>query len=170
MLEVAHDPVMQMMIFLSAVGLASIVIQIVGKFRKARPDRETAFAGGPGHVPAEKALHDRLANLGIRMYMLSYGSGPINQLIYMHPHKTTPEWRSDIRRIVGEIKKAGLCGDEAINALLSKLQDAGYMETTDVVSDVYECRVDGKLPGIFDNPIHLEQADGFGHHGWESKK
>jgi len=124
---------------------------------------------------AEKQLHDHLASQGIRMFALSINLYPAelltpnNHMIYIHPHKTTPEWRADIRRIAGEIKQDGLCSNKANNAFFAKLQEAGYLEATDVVSDVYECRVDADLPGIIDSPIHSEQADGFGHYGWEAK-
>jgi hypothetical protein len=129
----------------------------------------------PGHVLAEKQLHDHLASQGIRMFVLSIDLYPAefltpsHHMIYIHPNKTTPEWRVDIRRIAGEIEQAGFSGNKASNALFAKLQEAGYLEATAVVSDVYECRVDAELPGIIDSPIHSEQADGFGHYGWESK-
>jgi hypothetical protein len=177
-----------MLIFFLVVGCASIVILLVGKFRK-KPDcriTDTTIPefekmvqnpemSEPGQKLAEKQLHDHLASQGIRIFELDidlYSNElltPSHHMIYIHPNKTTPEWHADIRRIAEEIEQAGLSGNEASNALFAKLREAGYLEATDVVSDVYECRVDADLPGIIDSPIHSEQADGFGHYGWESK-
>ena len=50
-----------------------------------------------------------------------------------------------------------------------KLKNAGYFHADDIVSDAYEGRVAVYSAGIEDDPVHEEQADGFGHYGWESK-
>ena len=49
------------------------------------------------------------------------------------------------------------------------LCDAGYIEVNDIVSDIFEGRIAISSAGIVDDPAHEEQADGFGHYGWESK-
>ena len=55
------------------------------------------------------------------------------------------------------------------NQLNQKLYDAGYIDVTDVVADVYEGRIAVYSAGIVDDPAHEEQEGGFGHYGWESK-
>jgi len=118
----------------------------------------------------EKELHERLAGQGIRIFTLKIGS--LN-MTYIHSRKTTDEWRADVREYIDEINKRDYlegCSDDAIyNELLRKMADAGYMEVADVASDVYEGRVVVQSARIEDSPIHSDQLDGFGHHGWESK-
>ena len=82
-------------------------------------------------------------------------------------------WRQDVRRFINEIghtkSRTDDASDNAFNAMMQKLSNAGYIEAEDVVSDVYEGRTAVYSAGIEDNPAHEDQADGFGHYGWESK-
>jgi len=48
---------------------------------------------------------------------------------------------------------------------MKKLSDAGYVEVSDIVADVYEGRTAVYSAGVVDSPAHEEQADGFGHYG-----
>jgi hypothetical protein len=118
----------------------------------------------------EKELHELLAKQDIRMFALSLGS---DRLTLIHHNKSVEDWRADIRRYVSEIKhlrsKTGWANDEVFNEMVEKLRKAGYFDVTDVVADVYEGRVAVYSAGIEDDPAHEEQADGFGHYGWESK-
>jgi hypothetical protein len=118
----------------------------------------------------EKELYELLAQQGIRLFALSLGT---DHLTLIHHNKSVKEWRADIRRYVSEIKhlrsKTGRANDEVFNEMVHKLRKEGYFDVTDVVADVYEGRVAVYSAGIEDYPSHEEQADGFGHYGWESK-
>lgn len=118
----------------------------------------------------DKEIHGVLAQQGVRIFALSLGTV---RMTYIHANKTVKEWREDIRRIVSEINhrrsRSGRAEDDVFNGLTSKLYEAGYVEVNDVVADVYEGRIASYSAGIEDDPAHDEQADGFGHYGWESK-
>jgi len=120
-----------------------------------------------------KELHEHFASQGIRLFALSLGT-MADKMTYIHPHKMTEEWRQDVKRFIAEIghskSRTGDACDNAFNALLKKLSDAGYIEVNDVVSDVYEGRIAVYSSGIKDAPVHEDQTDGFGHYGWESKE
>jgi hypothetical protein len=119
-----------------------------------------------------KELHAHLASQGIRLFALSLGT-MADTMAFIHPHKTTEEWRQDVRRFIDEIghtkSKTGDAGDNAFNVMMEKLSDAGYIEVNDMVSDVYEGCIVSYSSGIKDSPAHEDQPDGFGHYGWESK-
>ncbi len=115
-------------------------------------------------------LYNFLSSNGIRIFALSLGK---DHSLYIHPNKTVSEWRSDIERFKLEINSLkdndGYADDEAFNSLTLKLLDAGYCDVNDMVADVYEGRISKYSAGIVDDPAHEEQANGFGHYGWESK-
>lgn len=117
-----------------------------------------------------KELYELLASQGIRIFVLALGT---YNTTYIHPKKTTKEWRADVKGFIAEINEQndeeGFSDDDVYNELIDKLSDAGYIEVDDVASDVYEGRVTVYSAGIEDDPSHEEQADGFDHHGWESK-
>lgn len=118
----------------------------------------------------DKEIHGVLAQQGVRLFALSLGT---DRMTYIHANKTVKEWREDIRRFISEINhrrsRAGRAEDDVFNELTSRLYEAGYVEVNDVVADVYEGRIASYSAGIEDDPAHDEQADGFGHYGWESK-
>jgi len=117
-----------------------------------------------------KIIYELLANQGIRIFVLTLGS---DSTAYIHIQKTMKEWRSDIKNFISEIDcskdVSGFADDNVFNTLNCKLHEAGYIEVTDVAADVYEGRIAVYSAGIEDDPAHAEQADGFGHYGWESK-
>lgn len=118
----------------------------------------------------DKEIHGLLAQQGVRLFALSLGTV---RMTYIHANKTVKEWREDIKKFISEINhrrnRAGRADDDVFNELTSKLYEAGYVEVNDVVADVYEGRIASYSAGIEDDPAHDEQADGFGHYGWESK-
>jgi hypothetical protein len=118
----------------------------------------------------EKELYEHLAGLGIRLFVVAIGR---DKRTFIHPNKTTEEWRSDIMRFKTEISQQkdedGYSDDNVYNELTKMLMDAGYHDVDDIASDVYEGRVAVYSAGLEDDPSHEEQADGFGHYGWESK-
>ena len=118
----------------------------------------------------EKELYELLASQGVRIFVLKLGS---DRTIYIHPQKTTNEWRSDLKRFKSELNiqkdDKGYSDDDVYNELTGMLSNAGYIDVDDVASDVYEGRVAVYSAGIEDDPSHEEQEDGFGHYGWESK-
>ena len=115
-------------------------------------------------------IHEKLAQQGIRLFALSLGS---DNMFFAHGEKTVNDWRTDVRKFIAEIGQLsdpnGDAESKVLNQLLVKLHDAGYVEVNDIVSDIYEGRIAIYSAGIVDDPIHEEQADGFGHYGWESK-
>ena len=119
----------------------------------------------------EKELYELLAVQGFRIFVLKLGS---DRTIYIHPQKSTKEWRSDLERFKSEVNiqkdNEGYSSDDVYNELAGKLSDAGYIDVDDVASDVYEGRVAVYSAGIEDDPLHEEQENGFGHYGWEGKK
>ncbi|MBJ6751063.1 hypothetical protein [Geomonas anaerohicana] len=117
-----------------------------------------------------KEMHRVLAQQGIRLFALTLGA---DRMTYIHENKTVKEWREDISRFISEINhhrdESGHAEDEVFNRVMSKLDEAGYIEVADLVADVYEGRIAVYTAGVVDDPAHDEQADGFGHYGWESK-
>jgi hypothetical protein len=118
----------------------------------------------------EKEIYELLAAQGVRIFVLKLSS---DRTTYIHPQKTTKEWRSDLKRFKSELNiqndEEGYSDDDVYNELTGKLSDAGYIDVDDVASDIYEGRVAVYSAGIEDDPSHEEQEDGFGHYGWESK-
>ena len=116
-----------------------------------------------------KKIHDLLAKQGIRLFNLTLG---VETTTFIHPSKTVQVWRQDLRGFISELQdlttENGRSDDETHNALFEKLSNAGYIEVTDVVSDVYEGRIAVNSTSICDDPSHACQSDGFGHYGWES--
>jgi hypothetical protein len=122
-------------------------------------------------------LHDRarpvyesLARLGIRVFEVSVK--PDNaRLHWIHPNKTVEQWRSDIREFRSSSEREDRDGGaecDVWNALAWHLRELGYIEIDDIVSDVYEGRITNERARLVDDPVHEEQADGFGHFGWEN--
>jgi hypothetical protein len=115
-------------------------------------------------------IHKKLAQQGIRLFALSLGS---DKMFFAHGEKTVNDWRTDVRKFIAEIGQLvdtnGDAESKVINQLLVKLCAAGYVEVNDIVADVFEGRIAVYSAGIVDDPAHEEQADGFGHYGWESK-
>ncbi len=118
----------------------------------------------------EADFYAYLASQGIRIFMLKLGLGAVT---YIHPRKSTEEWRADVKRFKDEINRqsrlAGLSDNDIYVQLFTKMVDAGYLEVPDLASDVYEGRIAIHTASIVDAPIHGGQADSFGHHGWEAK-
>jgi hypothetical protein len=119
----------------------------------------------------EKDLHELLAKQGIRLFVLSLGS---DHITLIHHNKSVEDWRKDIRNNILEINhlknQDGCADDEVFNEMMINLRNEGYFNVTDIVADVYEGRIAVYSAGIEDDPSHEEQADGFGHYGWESKR
>lgn len=105
-----------------------------------------------------------------RLFVVAAGR---DRRTFIHPNKTTDEWRTDIRRFKTEIKQqkddGGYSDDNVYNELTRMLIDSGYHDVDDIASDVYEGRIAIYSAGLEDDPSHEEQSDGFGHYGWESK-
>jgi hypothetical protein len=118
----------------------------------------------------EKELYEHLAGLGIRLFVVAVGR---DKRTFIHPKKTTEEWRGDINKFKAEInlQKDEDCysDDDVYNELTRMLMEAGYHDVDDVASDVYEGRVAVYSAGLENDPSHEEQTIGFGHYGWESK-
>jgi hypothetical protein len=145
--------------------------------QKEAPDRKAVrcsstplYQRGKAQKVKSKEMHGLVEQQGIRLFALSLGA---DRSTFIHSNKTVKEWREDIRRFIAEIshrrERSGRAEDEVFNQMMSKLDDAGYIEVTDIVADVYEGRIAAYSAGVEDNPAHEERADGFGHYGWESK-
>ena len=122
------------------------------------------------HAQLARRIHGTLAKQNTRLFYLVLDG---EATTFVHISKTVRAWRSDVKSILSEVQgtadQDGHAGDEVRNTLFSRLRDAGYVEVTDVVSDVYEGRIATESASIVDDPDHECQADGFGHYGWESK-
>ncbi len=90
---------------------------------------------------------------------------------WVHPNKTMPEWRADLRELLGKKfdDEKGWANNGVLNAMYLRLSNMGYHEIVDVVADVYEGRISNDSACLVDDPDHENQADGFGHFGWENK-
>lgn len=112
----------------------------------------------------------KMAGIGVRIFAVRLGR---ECEYWVHPNKTTPQWRKDVREFLKTQNKGtseeGYAHDDVSNRLNSFLTKKGYHEVADVVCDVYEGRISIDSAKIVDDPDHEEQADGFGHFGWESK-
>ena len=90
---------------------------------------------------------------------------------WIHDSKTVVEWREDIREFLeagDKFDEDGRADDRVHNALMNHLRSLGYAEVEDVVADVFEGRITNRQARIEHDPAHEEQADGFGHYGWEN--
>lgn len=74
----------------------------------------------------EKELYEQLAGHGIRLFVVAIGR---DKRTFIHPNKTTEEWRSDIKRFKAEISQKkdedGYSDDNVYNELTIMLMDAG---------------------------------------------
>jgi hypothetical protein len=81
----------------------------------------------------EQELYEHLAALGIRLFAVAIGR---DKRTFIHPNKTTEEWRSDIRRIKAEIKRQedeeGFGDDNVYNEVTQMLMSAGYHDVDDI--------------------------------------
>ena len=128
----------------------------------------------------DQEVHALLAGFGIRVFALSldsrYSHGEYK--LFIHPHKTTAEWREDVRTFLkgvgagwgGTSDVTDAADDNIFHAFYGYLRNLGYHEMEDVVSDVYEGRLTCEMSRIVDDPDHEEQTDGFGHFGWENRQ
>lgn len=122
-----------------------------------------------------KDLHAKLASQGVRVFVIQLTQGAQRHEDYwIHPSKTVLQWREDIRAFYQNTVKAApdpdlSADDEIWNALAEHLRARGYIELRDMVADVFEGRITNEQARIVDYPEHEDQADGFGHYGWESK-
>ena len=130
-----------------------------------------------------QALHDLLASQGIHIFKIVIGNhlGRNEENFWIHASKTTAEWRSDLRSFLEKSYHDATVFDEdgeniggwaesrCGNALFKHLHDLGYVELDDVISDIFEGRITNEMARLVGDPNHPEQADGFGHYGWESK-
>lgn len=114
-----------------------------------------------------KEFYDLLAKQGIRMFSIKLERE--EEQIFIHPHKTVTEWRTDLRRILGELhiidEKSGDANSKMQMKLLEKLNESGYIDVRDLVADVFEGRIAITGVRIDDWPVHDDQQDGFGHYG-----
>jgi len=117
-----------------------------------------------------KDIYELLAKQNIRLFNLSLDN---DTMTFIHTNKTVEEWRSDVKRFTSKPQitddKDGGADDDVFNLLMEKLTDAGYVEVSDIVADVYEGRTAVYSARVVDSPAHEEQTDGFGHYGWGSK-
>lgn len=114
-----------------------------------------------------KQIYEVLAKYGVRLFMTKLGLH--EEKIWVHPNKTTEQWRNDISAFVTKSERKGPdSGDDVFNDLFSYLSDLGYAEAEDVVSDVFEGKIEHRESVIVPDPDHEEDVTGFGHFGWES--
>jgi len=132
-----------------------------------------------------KEIHKTLADQGIRIFMVRLRGGSTtvigrDEMYFIHPDKTVEQWREDLRGCLAivytdeiddedEDRTGGWASDKPHNHIYKYMHELGYVELADVVADVYEGRLTNEKSRIVDDPDHEEQADGFGHFGWESK-
>jgi hypothetical protein len=64
----------------------------------------------------------------------------------------------------------GWADDGVFNALHEALRSLGYIEVEDALADVFEGRITCEAARLVDDPEHEDQPDGFGHHGWASRR
>ncbi len=123
----------------------------------------------------ERVAHQKLADVGVRIFMIrmSGHSYPRDEKLWLHPNKTTPQWRADLTDFLERSERTtdpeDSSEDAIFNALYKHLQDLGYIEVEDVVSDVYEGRITHEHARIVPDPDHEEDVTGFGHFGWDAR-
>ena len=93
---------------------------------------------------------------------------------WVHPKKTTPEWRAEVQKFLDSNRFVddanGGAADDVFMAFSTYLFTLGYCEIGDVVADVFEGRITNEAARLVDDPEHDDaQANGFGHFGHESK-
>jgi hypothetical protein len=116
-----------------------------------------------------KQAYETLAKSGVRLFMLRIHRDP--DKIWVHVNKTTEQWRVDVSSFLAKSERSGPdCTDEIFNDLYSHLSDLGYVEADDVVSDVFEGKIESTTASLKPDPDHEEDVTGFGHFGWENGK
>jgi hypothetical protein len=118
-----------------------------------------------------KLLHDKLAAVGVRIFKMRLRIGLKSEEHYfVHDSKSVEEWRNDIRDFIAKsdcMDESGWADDSVFNSLFGRLNDLGYEEIVDIVTDVFEGRVTTERSSLVHDPDHDDiQTDGFGHHGW----
>jgi hypothetical protein len=118
-----------------------------------------------------KELYQTLAKDGIRIFKIYMGRDETT--FWIHPHKTTEQWRNDLSKFTQEISGSdhsnGWGDSILLNKLFKHMHELGYIEIDDVISDVFEGRVGCTESLILPDPQHETDETGFGHYGWESK-
>jgi hypothetical protein len=118
-----------------------------------------------------KEIFEKLKTLNIRIFALRLGGHRRETMLYIHPDKSTAQWRKDLGdfRDHSERETSDWADDRVWNDLTSYLTGLGYCQVEDVAADVFEGRIAATVAKLVDDPDHEEQEDGFGHFGWESK-
>lgn len=136
-----------------------------------------------------KEIYQALSKAGLRVFGMSIsGSHSEDYVFFIHANKTVQQWRKDVRDYVdqslfedkvseptrdeegGFSIVGGDAKDDVLNGIYDHLINLGYVEISDVVADVYEGRVATTEACLVDDPVHVDQNDGFGHFGWESSQ
>lgn len=119
-------------------------------------------------------LRLKKANLRIFNVCLDPNGTRRTDWLWIHHDKTTEQWREDIRAFIESSERSdddetrGRADDDVHNALGDHLRSLGYAEVGDVAADVFEGRVTNHRARLAHDPAHEEQADGFGHYGWDN--
>jgi len=119
-----------------------------------------------------KEVFEKLKSVNVRIFALRLSGHRRETLLYIHPDKTTPQWREDVSRFRdrSERETNDWADDRVWNDLTNYLAGLGYCQVEDVAADVFEGRVSATVAKLVDDPDHDDiQKDGFGHFGWESK-
>jgi len=120
-------------------------------------------------------VFQQISATGARIFCLRLSTNQGREETYfVHPKKTTPEWRVDMQKFIDSNRfvddPGGWASDDVFNALNTYLFTLGYYEVADVVADVFEGRITNEAARLVDDPEHDDiQANGFGHFGHESK-
>lgn len=128
------------------------------------------------NVKTDKATHSLLAEQGIRLFNVSLGR---DTTTWIHVNRTVEQWRADVRQIIAELgvvksDDVELCAsDEAFNRFHTAMNQRGYCDVSDVVSDCFEGRIVSRAsavqPGsLYEHESSSQTADGLGHYGWEA--
>jgi hypothetical protein len=128
------------------------------------------------NVETDKATHSLLAEQGIRLFNVSLGG---DTTTWIHVNKTVEQWRTDVLQIIAELgvvksDDVELCAaDEAFNRFQAAMNQRGYCDVSDVVSDCFEGEIVSRASAVQPDSLYELQpssqtADGFGHYGWEA--
>ena len=119
-----------------------------------------------------KEVFEKLKAINVRIFVMRLGGHRRDMMFYIHPDKTTEQWREDVCRFRdrSERETNDWADDRVWNDLTNYLAGLGYCQVEDVAADVFEGRIATLSAKLVDDPDHDDiQKDGFGHFGWESK-
>lgn len=112
-------------------------------------------------------LYEKL-NVKIFKIVLNLGQKH-EEYFFVHPDKTLDQWRKDLKTFylnASFFDIDGYSSDKVLNKLFAHMNELGYFEIDDVITDIFEGKITNDSARLIDDPSHESMKDGFGHYGF----